>query len=164
MATERARLVEQIAARLVERRETLAAAEASAGGRLSTALTAVPGSSAWFVGGAIVYSAAAKEVLLGIPAGILASSGAVEPATAVLLAAAVRARLTASWGVAETGVAGPQLGHRSRKPAGLAYVAVVGPNGTHTGEIHTGLDDRERNQMAFAEGGLRLLAEVLGVT
>jgi nicotinamide-nucleotide amidase len=152
----------RIAAALTERGQTVAVAEASAGGRLSAALTAVPGSSAWFLGGAIVYSAAAKELLLGVGATDLAASGAVDPAAALLLARAVRDRLGATWGVAETGVAGPQGGRRSRKPAGLAYVAVVGPPGEPVREVRTGRDEREANQQAFAFEALALLGEVLG--
>lgn len=152
---------EQVARWLTERRETVAVAEASAGGRLSAALTCVPGSSAWFLGAAIVYSAAAKEVLLGITAVTLASAGAVDPAAALLLARAVRARLSATWGVAETGVAGPQGGRRSRKPAGLAYVAVVGPDDEAVRTVSTGRDERQANQQAFAAGALALFAEVL---
>jgi nicotinamide-nucleotide amidase len=154
-------LARRIAAALTERRQTVAVAEASAGGRLSAALTAVPGSSAWFLGAAIVYSSTAKEVLLGVGAAELASSGAVDPAAALLLARAVRDRLQATWGVAETGVAGPQGGRRSRKPAGLAYVAVVGPPGEAVREVLTGRDERETNQQAFAEGALALLGEMV---
>jgi nicotinamide-nucleotide amidase len=154
-------LARRIAAELKERGQTVAVAEASAGGRISAALTAVAGSSAWYLGGAIVYSAAAKEVLLGVGAADLASSGAVDPAAALLLARAVRGQLRATWGVAETGVAGPQGGRRSRKPAGLAYVAVVGPPGEAVREVATGRDERETNQQAFAQATLALLADVL---
>src|SRR5690348_12436847 len=110
-------LAEQVARLLTERGETLAVAEASAGGHLSAEVTAVPGSSRWFVGGAIVYAAAAKERLLGIAPSDLAG-GVVESAAALLLARSVRERLGTTWGLAETGVAGPQAGRRSRKPAG----------------------------------------------
>ena len=154
-------LAPRIAVALTARGQTVAVAEASAGGRLSAALTVVPGSSAWFLGAAIVYSASAKEVLLGVSAADLAATGAVDAAAALLLARAVRDRLQAAWGVAETGVAGPQGGRRSRKPAGLAYVAVVGPPGEAVREIRTGRDEREANQRSFAEGALALLAEVL---
>jgi PncC family amidohydrolase len=154
-------LATQIAAALTERGQSVAVAEASAGGRLSAALTAIPGSSAWFLGSAIVYSAVAKEALLGIIAVDLATTGAVDPAAALLLARAARTRLRATWGVAETGVAGPQGGRRSRKPAGMAYVAVVGPSQEEVRELQTGQDDRESNQQAFADGALALLAELL---
>ena len=154
-------LAAQIAAALTDRRQSLAVAEASAGGRLSVALTGIPGSSAWFLGGAVVYSALAKEALLGITASDLVTTGVVDPAAALLLARAARARLQASWGVAETGVAGPQGGRRSRKPAGLAYVAVVGPSLEEVRELQTGRDDRGSNQQAFADGALSLLAELL---
>lgn len=150
-----------IAAALIEQDHTVAVAEASAGGRLSAALTSVPGSSAWFLGGAIVYSAAAKEMLLGLTAADLARTGAVDPTAALQLARSVQQRLKATWGVAETGVAGPQGGRRSRKPAGLVYVAVVGPHGEEVREHRTGLDERDANQQAFADQALALLAEAL---
>jgi PncC family amidohydrolase len=154
-------LAEQIAAELVKRGQTVAVAEASAGGRLSAALTGVPGSSAWFLGAAIVYSAGAKDVLLGVTAQDLATTGAVDQDAALLLARAVRRRLQATWGIAETGIAGPQGDRRSSKPAGMAYVAVVGPLREESRVVLTGLDERESNQQAFAEGALALLAEML---
>ena len=157
-ADESARL---IAALLTERGQTLAAVEASAGGRLSAALTAIPGSSAWFLGAAIAYSAVAKEALLGIGATELASSGAVGASAALLLAQAARRRLGATWAVAESGIAGPQGTHRSRKPPGLAYVAVTGPNGQAVREVQTGWDERVANQQAFAASALALLTEQL---
>lgn len=159
--TTRRDWAKRIAEVLIERGQTLAVAEASAGGRVSAALTAVPGSSRWFLGCAVVYAAVAKQTLLGITAEDLASSGAVDPTAALLLARAVRARLGATWGAAETGVAGPQIGRRSRKPAGLAYLAVVGPDGEWSREVRTGRDDREGNQDDFALATLALLGERL---
>lgn len=157
-AQEMAQLIANL---LTERRQTLAVVEASAGGILSAALTGIPGSSAWFLGAAIVYSAVAKEVLLGIGAAELARGGAVGESAALLLARAARERLDATWAVAETGIAGPQGAHRSRKPPGLAYVAVVGPAGEEEREVHTGRDERRANQQAFAGNALALLAEWL---
>jgi nicotinamide-nucleotide amidase len=158
---ETPQIARYIAAVLAERGQTLAVAEASAGGRLSAALTSIPGSSAWFLGAAVVYSAAAKEVFLGVSAAELASQGAVDPDAALLLARAVRQRLNAGWGLAETGIAGPQGGRRSRKPAGLVYVASIGPSGEEVREHRTGQDEREANQQAFADYSLALLAEAL---
>jgi nicotinamide-nucleotide amidase len=157
-ADESARL---IAAILTERGQTLAVVEASAGGRLSAALTAIPGSSAWFLGAAIAYSAVAKEALLGIGGSEMASSGAVGASAALLLARAALRRLGATWAVAESGIAGPQGTHRSPKPPGLAYVAVVGPNGQAVREIQTGCGERASNQQAFAASALALLTERL---
>ena len=150
-----------IAAILTERGQTLAAVEASAGGRLSAALTAIPGSSAWFLGAAIAYSAVAKEVLLGIGAADLALSGAVGAPAALALARAARRRIGATWAVAESGIAGPVGAHRSRKPPGLAYVAVVGPTGEAVREVQTGCAERVANQQAFALNALALLSEQL---
>ena len=161
MALDR-ELAGQIAAALVARGETLAVVEASAGGRLCAALTAIPGSSRWFLGGAVAYSAVAKAALLDLAPVETAGRGAVEAATALLLARAVRRKLRADWGLAETGIAGPQAGRRSRKPAGLCLVALAGPGGEQAREVLTGLDDREANQQAFAEAAARALLAALG--
>lgn len=142
---------------MLARGETLAIVEASAGGRLASALTAIPGSSRWFLGGAIPYAKEAKLALLGLREDEIAGRGAVTEDMALLLAEAIRRRLGATWGLAETGVAGPIAGHRSTKPAGLAYVAVAGPAGASARAVETGLDERERNQWAFAEAALALL-------
>ena len=160
--------VPAIAERLTARGETLAVAESAAGGLVCLRITAQPGSSAWFLGGVVAYSNLAKERWLGIGAEALRATGAVSPAAALALARAVREALGATWGAAETGIAGPQVGRRSAKPAGLAYLAVVGDVGgrpvERVVERSTGLDDRRANQEAFAEALLQLLLEsVIGL-
>ncbi len=96
-----------LAARLRARRETIAVVESSAGGLIPAALLAQPGASAYFLGGAIVYTATAREALLGItPADVAGLRSSSEP-YAQLLARRVRERLGATWGLAETGAAGP---------------------------------------------------------
>ncbi len=119
---------EKVAGLLKERRETVAVAESSAGGLLSAALLAVPGASAYFLGGVVVYTYTARSVLLDLPSAALTG---LRPATepyALLLGHTVRQRLCATWGLAETGATGP-AGNRYGDPAGHACLAVAGPVG-----------------------------------
>lgn len=153
-----ARLAEQ----LVARGEKLAVVESAAGGRLCDVLTDRPGSSAWLAGGVLSYSNESKRDIVGVPEQILAEAGTVSGEVALALADGARRLFGTAWGIGETGISGPQAGRRSRKPSGLAYVAVVGPNRiARVEEIQTGLDDRETNKQLFALSALRLLSLVL---
>ncbi len=154
---ELAALAEAIAARLRARGETLAVAETAAGGLIAATLLSVPGASAWFLGGCVAYSSRAKSAWLGLAAGAPAlREGAVSEPAALAMAAGVREALGATWALAEAGIAGPQTGRRSSKPAGMAWLAVDGP-ASCTQLLHTGLDSRHANQQAFAAAALRLL-------
>jgi len=150
----------QIAALLTARGETLAVAETTAGGLISAMLTEVPGASSWFLGGATAYGALAKSRWLGLDAASFGAGGAVSVVAARLMADAVRSILGATWAVAETGIAGPQTGRRSTKPAGLAYIAIAGPRPLER-ELRTGLPGRSENQRSFATAALVLLREAL---
>src|ERR1043165_7623808 len=122
-------LAEKIAARLVERKETVAVAEGSAGGLISAALLAVPGASAYFVGGAVVYTGAARSAFADISLDDMKARG-VRPASepyAALLAGRIRERLNTTWALAEAGAAGPS-GNRYGDPAGHTCIAVAGPS------------------------------------
>lgn len=136
-------------------RETVAVAESSAGGLISAALLAVPGASAYFLGGGVVYTQAARRSLLGVPdeavAGIRAST---EP-YALLKARRVREMLGTTWGLAETGATGP-TGNRYGDSAGHACLAVAGPV-ERVLTLETGQADREANMWAFARAALELL-------
>ena len=137
-----------LAARLRARGETIAVVESSAGGLISAALLAQPGASAYFLGGAIVYTATAREALLGItPADMAGLRSSSEP-YAQLLARRVRERLGATWGLAETGAAGPS-GNRYGDAAGHTCVAIAGP-AEAVRTIETGSAGREANMRAFA--------------
>ncbi len=107
---------------------TLATAESCTGGLVSARLTAIPGSSAVYLGGVVAYSDEVKERELGVPASLLAEHGAVSAEVARAMAAGVRERLSADVGVAVTGVAGPG-GGTDEKPVGLVFVHAVGPDG-----------------------------------
>ena len=151
---------EEIAALLIERGETVAVAETAAGGLISASLTAVPGASAWFLGGVVPYAALAKVRWLDLNADRLSDAGTVSQEAAQQMAAAARAALGATWGLAETGIAGPQTGRRSAKPAGLVCLAVDGPR-AESREWLTGLPGRAENQAAFTRLALELLLESL---
>ncbi len=157
-----AELVARIAARLIERGETLAVVESAAGGRLGDLLTDRPGSSAWFVGGALAASNQRTRTVARVPSETSDRFGAVSPERARALAEGATRVFAATWGLGETGVAGPQAGRRSGKPAGLAYVAVSGPGERcRVEEVSTGVDDRVANKQAFAVAALALLLREL---
>lgn len=148
-----------IGERLKARGETVAVAESSAGGLISAALLAVPGASAYFLGGAVVYTRAARGGLLGITdAGMAGMRSSSEP-YALLLARTVRARMGADWGFAETGAAGPS-GNRYGDAAGHACLAVSGAV-ERVITLETGAAGREANMRAFAAALFRLAAEAL---
>lgn len=144
---------------LRERGETVAVGEGSCGGLISAALLAVPGASAYFVGGAVIYTYNALEGLLSgrveRPAEL---RGASEP-WARHLAEGARVHMGSTWGVGEGGAAGPS-GNRYGDPAGHAWVAVAGPADAAR-NLLTGDDDREANMAAFAVAALELLAETI---
>src|ERR1700687_4333533 len=100
-------LAEQMGQRLTARKATLAVAESSAGGLISAALLAVPGASAYFLGGAVVYTRLSRRVLLDIPDAALDGIRASTEPYALLLARSVRTRFDATWGLSETGATGP---------------------------------------------------------
>jgi nicotinamide-nucleotide amidase len=153
---------ELIAAGLSARGETIALVECTLGGALGGALTEVAGASGWFVGGLAPYAGAAKERLLGLTAVDFGGEGAVSAGAARLMAAAVRERLGATWGFAETGIAGPRGQRRSAKAPGTAFLCLVGPDGaTHQRSLATGLDERSANRRAFLAAALDLLVERL---
>ena len=153
-------LAETISARLKARRETIAVAESSTGGLISAALLAVPGASAYFLGGAVAYTRQAKSLLLGIDDATL---GQFRPATephALLLARRARLKFAATWGLAESGAAGPS-GNRYGDPAGHTCLAIVGMS-ERTVTLETGSSDRLANMRAFAAAALELLDVGLG--
>jgi nicotinamide-nucleotide amidase len=152
-------LAGRAAALLKVRGETIAVAESSAGGLASAALLAQPGASAYFRGAAVVYTRDARRVLLGIPDAALDGVPPNSEPLAALLADAARVRLGATWGLGETGAAGP-TGNRYGHPAGRACLAVAGPAGRSV-TLETGGADREANMRRFGEELLRLLVGAL---
>jgi PncC family amidohydrolase len=156
-------LAQDCAGRLVARGEMAGVVDGACGGLISSLMTDLAGSSRWYRGGVVTYSFETKHEILGVDPDLNATHGAVSAESALAQARGVRSRLNAAWGLAETGIAGPQQGRKSSKPAGLAWVAVVGPDGIEEArEVTTGLDDRLANKLAFAQAALALLAETLG--
>jgi PncC family amidohydrolase len=148
-----------IGERLKGDKATLSVAESSAGGLISAALLAVPGASAYFLGGAVVYTRVARRLLLDIPEEALAG---IRPSTepyALLLARGVRARFETTWGIAETGATGP-TGNRYGDAAGHACIAIAGPREASM-TLETGDSDRVANMRAFAAAALELFGKVL---
>jgi nicotinamide-nucleotide amidase len=152
-------LAERASKHLQERRETIAIAESSAGGLIAAALLAVPGASAYFVGGAVVYTRTARAALLGITETQLAGMRPASEPYARLLARTVRERHGATWGLAETGATGP-AGNRYGDAAGHACLALAGPI-EHAITLETGSADRCANMRAFAARALELLTAEL---
>jgi nicotinamide-nucleotide amidase len=152
-------LAEKIAARLIERRETIAVAESSTGGLIAAALLAIPGASAYFVGGAVVYTKVARVALLDIGDADMQGLRPATEAYSLLVARRVRERHGATWGLGETGASGPS-GNRYGDPAGHACIAVAGPIERAT-TLETGSADRRANMDAFTKRALELLYEVV---
>ena len=151
---------EAIGARLKARGETLVVAESSTGGLISAALLAVPGASAYFLGGAVVYTRPSRRELLGISDAALASMRPSTEAYALLLAKTARERLGAVWAIGETGATGP-TGNRYGDAAGHSCIAVAGPV-ERAITLETGKSDRVANMRALAAAALDLLAKGLG--
>ena len=144
-----------IADRLRAARQTIAVAESSTGGLISATLLAVPGASAYFMGGGVIYTQVARRALLRVEddavKGIRSSS---EP-YAQVKARAIRERLGTTWGLSETGASGP-TGNSYGDSAGHACIAVSGPV-ERVLTIETRQSDREANMWIFARAAIELL-------
>jgi PncC family amidohydrolase len=152
-------LAEQVAARLRARDETVAVVESSAGGLISASLLSLPGASAFFLGGAVVYTRQAREALLDIPLSAMQGIRSASEPYALLLARTARSRFGASWTVAETGAAGP-TGNRYGDAAGHSCFVVAGAVEAAT-TLETGSADREANMRRFTAEALRFLLKHL---
>lgn len=148
-------LSEEIASRLKLRRETIAVAESSTGGLISASLLAVPGASAYFLGGAVVYTRQARRALVSIPDAAMAGIRSASEPYAALLARTVREQHGATWGLSETGATGP-TGNRYGDPAGHSCIALAGPV-ERAVTLRTGDSDRRANMHAFAVKALETL-------
>jgi nicotinamide-nucleotide amidase len=152
-------LAEKIGARLKARGETIAMSESSTGGLISAALLSVPGASAYFLGGAVVYTRQARSALVGITDKDMEGIRSASEPYAALLARTVRERHGATWGLAETGATGP-AGNRYGDPAGHTCIALDGPV-TRTLMLRTGSAARQANMRAFATRALEELLAAL---
>jgi nicotinamide-nucleotide amidase len=149
-------LAAEIALLLKQRKQTIVVAESSTGGLISAAPLAVPGASAYFLGGATVYTRLARKLLLDIPDASVKGVRASTEAFALIAARTMRERFAADWAIAETGAAGP-TGNRYGDSAGHSCIAVAGGGFEQAITLETGSADRLANMRAFALAALELL-------
>src|SRR6202165_3639057 len=152
-------IAEEIAGRLIERRQTIAVAESSTGGLLFAALLAVPGASAYFLGSAVVYTRDARRILMDIPDEAMKGIRSASEPYAKLLASQIRHRFSSDWGLSETGATGP-TGNRYGDAAGHSCMAVAGLQQSAM-TLETGSSDRIANMHVFAATALNLLLQNL---
>ncbi|WOH51440.1 CinA family protein [Bradyrhizobium sp. sBnM-33] len=152
-------IAEKIATQLIARKQTISVAESSTGGLISAALLSVPGASAYFLGGAVVYTRDARRLLMDIPDEAMRGIRSASEPYAKLLASQIRQRFATDWGLSETGATGP-TGNRYGDAAGHCCMAVAGPQ-TAVFTLETGSNDRQGNMEAFAKTALNLLLENL---
>jgi PncC family amidohydrolase len=154
-----ASMASSVATLLKTARQTVAVAESSAGGLISAALVAVPGASAYYLGGGVIYTQASRQGLLRVSDEVLRGMRASTEPYALLKARTVREQLGATWGLSETGASGP-TGNRYGDAAGHACIAVAGPI-ERVITLETGKMDREDNMWTFAKAALDLLERCL---
>ena len=144
---------------LKQHEQTVAVAESSAGGLISASLVAVPGASAYYRGGAVVYTHVARQGLLGVPDEAMADIQASTEPYALLKVRTVRESLGTTWGLSETGASGP-TGNRYGDAAGHSCIAVAGPI-ERVVTLETGDSDREANMWTFTRSALKLLEQCI---
>jgi PncC family amidohydrolase len=150
---------ERVAGLLKARKETVAVAESAAGGLITAALLAVPGASAYCLGGTVIYTQQGWHALRDFRQELLGGYRSATEENALIRARLIRDRFGASWGVGETGAAGP-TGNRYGDPAGHVCLAVSGAS-ERSMTLKTGSSDRVANMHAFAASALTLLADCL---
>jgi len=152
---------ERISRLLKDRGETIVVVESSTGGLVSAALLAMPGASAYFLGGAVVYTQTARKALMDLAdISALGLRASTEP-YARLLAQTARERFSSTWALAESGATGP-TGNRYGDAAGHTCIGLEGPNFSRAITLETGSADRVANMRAFSKRAMELLAEALG--
>lgn len=151
-------LVGDLGALLKQNEQTISIAESSSGGLISAALLAVPGASAYFAGGGVIYTRDARREFLDLPEDVVTMRAATEE-YAMIVAKAVRTKMNTTWGLAETGASGPS-GNRYGDDAGHVCVAVTGPI-EKTLTLETGSAEREENMWAFTKAALGQLEEAI---
>jgi PncC family amidohydrolase len=152
-------VAEKIAAKLIERRQTITVAESSTGGLISAALLAVPGASAYFIGSAVVYTRDARRILMDIPDEAMKGIRSASEVYAQLLASQIRQRFASDWGLSETGATGP-TGNRYGDAAGHSCMAIAGLEQSAM-TLETGRPDRLANMHLFASTALNFLLQNL---
>ena len=152
-------IAEKIAAQLIARKQTIAVAESSTGGLISAALLSVPGASAYFLGGAVVYTRDARRLLMDIPDEAMKGIRSASEPYAKLLASQIRERFSTDWGLSETGATGP-TGNRYGDAAGHSCIGLAGPEPVAM-TLETGSADRLANMHVFAATALNFLLQNL---
>ena len=152
-------IAEKISAELTERRQTIAIAESSTAGLISAALLAVPGASAYFLGGAVVYTRQSRRVLLDIPDAALDGMRPSTEAYALMMARTAQARFSSTWALAETGATGP-TGNRYGDAPGHSCIAIAG-GAEQAMTLETGKPDRLENMHAFTAAALNFLLKAV---
>ena len=154
-------VAEGLFALLARTHSTLATAESCTGGQIAERMTAIPGVSPYYLGGAVTYSNESKTSMLGVPAELIAAHGAVSPEVAAAMAEGVRTRLGATIGISTTGIAGP-AGGTPDKPVGLVYLGLSTADGTQTRRLDMGAErPRDFIQMFSAKAALNWARLVL---
>lgn len=157
-----AELAQAVGALLKERKQTIAVAESSAGGLINATLVAVPGASAYYLGGGVIYTVNARLGLLGLEKSDVTGMRSASEPYAQLVARRVREKLRATWGLSETGASGP-TGNRYGDAPGHACIAVSGPVEAVI-TLETGNAEREANMWLFARRALALLEDCVRQT
>ena len=157
-----AELGRSVGSLLKERKHTIAVAESSAGGLINATLVAVPGASAFYLGGSVIYTVNARQGLLGLEKQDVTGMRSASEPYAQLLAKRVREKLGATWGLSETGASGPS-GNRYGDAPGHACIAVSGPIDAVI-TLETGSAERAANMRLFTRRALALLGDCISKT
>lgn len=160
MIDDLASMAARAGAMLKERGQTVAVADGATGGLISAGLLTVPGATAFYVGGGVIYSMRGRSILLDVSDEDLVGMRSVTERYALLQARGIRDRFGSDWGVAETGSAGPGK-HPMGAKTGMSCIAVVGPGAAIARTVETNSDDRIENMKAFALAAITLLVDVL---
>ena len=153
-------LGEKIGALLKARKQTIVVAESSTGGLISAALLAVPGASAYFMGGGVLYTRKSIAALKGMSEDMFAGKNGCTEEWAKMIAGAMKEQCGTTWGLGESGATGP-TGNRYGDPAGTSSIVVIGPV-ERAIRLQTGSADRVANMRAFSAAALELFLDVLG--
>ncbi|KAJ3338472.1 hypothetical protein HDU93_009488 [Gonapodya sp. JEL0774] len=152
-------LLQKIAQKLIARKETVAVAESTTGGLLSAALLSVAGASAYYRGGAVLYTLPSRKSWASWTDEMAKNYKGTTPELMEVTAQSVRKQLDATWCIGESGIAGPK-GFGASRPAGLTVISIVGPTPKSV-TIQTGMEDRAGNMEEFARRALTLFEEAL---
>ncbi len=156
--TQLTELAKDIGALLKKSEHTVAIAESSSGGLISASLLSIPGASAYFAGGGVIYTREARREFLNLPEDVVTMRASTEE-YAMIVAKAVKDKMSTTWGLSETGASGP-TGNRYGDDAGHVCIAVSGPI-EKSMTLETGSDNREENMWAFTKAALGLLEEAV---